>query len=447
MLLCAASASAAEPWRLSEALSLPSWFDIKASHRVRYESLDEQFRAGRDGGDQILLLRTIVAARITHESLRFTGELMDSRAALDDRGTPISTGLVNPLELLQANLEWGLSDVFAPGDDMSLRIGRMTMDVGSRRLVARNRFRNTINAFTGADWRWRGSSGRHVRAFFTLPVNRLPATPAALRRNDVDFDDEDSDIKFWGLFLADTLPWGDQGEIFYFGIKESDSLDRATRNRDLTTLGLRIFRRPRAGHYDFQLESVFQFGESRLSSANSAIVDLDHFAIFQHGELGYSWTDNWRTRLAIQYDFASGDDDPRDDDNGRFDTLFGARRFDFGPTSIYGPFARANLHTPGLRLQVKPHTKISSLVAYRAYWLASARDAWTTSRTQDPLGRSGKFIGHQIEARLRWDLVPETLRLESGIAHLFAGEFKRRAPNTSDTGDATYVYSQIAIKL
>ena len=45
-------------------------------------------------------------------------------------------------------------------------------------------------------------------------------------------------------------------------------------------------------------------------------------------------------------------------ENNRFDTLYGARRFDFGPTSIYGPFIRSNLNSPALRLFFKPEKTI-----------------------------------------------------------------------------------------
>ena len=147
--------------------------------------------------------------------------------------------------------------------------------------------------------------------------------------------------------------------------------------------------------------------------------------------------------MIAQYDYASGDDDPADGNNERFDTLFGARRFDFGPTGIYGPFLRNNLSTPGIRLKLRPARDVGVLVAHRAYWLASDQDAWTTSGVRDVSGRSGSFIGHQIEARFRWEVVPGSYRFETGVAHLFAGGFMDDAPNANGEGDVTYVYSQV----
>ena len=438
-------AHAADPWRLQEAIKLPSWLSLSGSFRIRYESLDSQFRVGRDGGDQILLMRTTAKAEIHHGPLTFGAELQDSRAARGDSETPFTTGLVNPLELLQAYLQWQTTDLVAPGATSKLRAGRITLDVGSRRFVARNRFRNTINAFTGIDWQWQSSAGRKLHAFYTLPVDRHPSDPAALRDNDVEFDKEDGDIRFWGLYVSEPLSGDNNFEFFYFGLDEDDSGDRATRNRELSTFGARLYRKRHPSAWDYEFESTIQFGESRASTSAFDISNLVHFAHFQHAELGYTFQQRMSPRLVVQYDYASGDDSPLDGGNERLDMLFGARRFDFGPTSIFGPFARANLATPGIRLQLKPQVRITSFIAYRAYWLASNKDAWTTSRARDSSGITSSFIGHQVEARLRWNVVPKNIRLEFGFAHLFAGEFIEDAPNSAEQGDSTHLYSQIAL--
>ena len=49
---------------LHKALGLPLDFNLGGTHRIRYELLDSQFRAGRNGGDQILNLRTTLMATI-----------------------------------------------------------------------------------------------------------------------------------------------------------------------------------------------------------------------------------------------------------------------------------------------------------------------------------------------------------------------------------------------
>ncbi|MDA0824474.1 MAG: alginate export family protein [Proteobacteria bacterium] len=431
------------PLRLREAVNAPAWLNLSGTHRTRYETLDSQFRAGLNGGDQQLVMRTTVMGALHQGPFTVAAELLDARAALDDRGTLINTGMVNTAELLQAYFQWQAADVFTSGAKSDLRAGRVTMDIGSRRFVARNRFRNTMNAFTGIDWQWASASGRTVRAFYTLPVNRQPTLAAELRNNEAKFDEEKSDVSFWGLFLSEPMSWGDVAELYYFGLDEDDASDLQTRDRQLSTVGFRLFRNAEVSKFDYQIESTVQFGESRTSTAATDVADLDHFAHFQHVEIGYTFDHPTRVRLIAQYDYASGDDTPNDGDNERFDTLFGARRFDFGPTGIYGAFERANINTPGLRLELKPHSRVTCFVAHRGYWLASDSDAWTTSGVRDVTGKTGQFIGQQIEASVQWNILPGNVALESGVTHLFAGEFMDDAPNANRQGDATYFYSQI----
>jgi hypothetical protein len=423
------------PWRLNQALELPKRLSLSGTHRLRFENLDEQYRSGRDGGDQVFVLRTLLLAEVKLQSLTFAMELEDSRAYLADSDTPLSTSVVNPLELLQAYVDMTIDDLFVSGSKSTLRGGRLTMDVGSRRLVARNRYRNTLNAFTGMDWQWTGADDSRLRLFYTLPVQRRVS--GSLLDNEPRFDKEREDVSFWGVYYSPgKLPWGDKGELYFFSLNEDDTSDLATANREIYTTGFRLYRSAAKNKFDYQFESIFQFGESRAST--SATIDLDHFAHFQHFEVGYTFDTSWTPRLQLQYDYASGDDDIGDSDNNRFNTLFGARRFDFGPTSIYGPFARSNLNTPGIRLTLKPRNKVNVFIALRGFWLASDDDAWTTARINNTTGQSENYIGTQLETRLRWDIVPGNLRLEAGAAHIFAGDLMDKAGKT----DATYIYTQ-----
>ncbi len=445
-LLAAAPAGAAEPWRLEDGLGdflgLPERLSLSGDHRVRYELLDDPFRAGRDGRDDVIAIRTRLRAALRLTPwLELGAEIQDSRTELEDPNTPIDTTSVNTLELLEARLTLRGE---GPWDGRTtLRAGRITMDVGSRRFVARNRYRNTANGFDGLDLRWLDDAGRELRAFWMLPVRRLPDEPGRLRHDRVEFDRESVDTQLWGLFGRTPLARGDALELFVFGLHERDDPSRPTRNRELYTPGFRLLRAPRAGHFDYQVESAIQLGESRLGTASRQ--ELDHFAHFHHVELGYRFDAPWSPRLALQFDYASGDEDPTDSDNERYDTLFGARRFDFGPTGIYGAFARSNVSTPGLRLQLKPAPTLSAFLAVRGFWLAEERDAWTTAGVVDPSGDAGRHVGTQAELRVRWDVVPGNVRFELGYAHLFAGDFIDDAPNSSRQGDSDYLYTQLSL--
>ena len=450
VLLVAAPVAASAEWTLNDAI-MPDGISLKVKHRSRYEFLNDEFRTGRNGDTDVVAFRTLVHGRVELPyGLTAGAELQDSRAE-QNSDTFLNTTIVNAAELLQAYLEYQRPDIF--GGTLRGRGGRITMDVGSRRFVARNRYRNTINNFTGIDVEWKGDGDWNnlvLRGFWALPVLR---EPTALRRdrlldNDIVFDSETSHVNFWGLYAARDFEKLGRGEMFLFGIHESDSNDRPTRNRQLATPGFRLYRKPAKGRFDYVTENAIQFGTSRLSPSNTSpagLKELDHFAHFHHLTLAYTFDVTWSPRVAIQYDFASGDTNLNDGSNGRFDTLYGARRFDFGPTGIYGPFARSNVHTPGLRVQVKPHARMSSFVAVRAFWLAADEDFWVPAGVVDPNGNSGSYVGSQVEMRLRFDVIPDNVRLEAGYAHLFAGEFIDDAPNSNDQGDSDYVYTQISI--
>jgi len=456
VVACVLGALPAEAgWKLDDVIGSDT-ISLTLEHRYRYEGLSDPFQAANNGKEftDLISLRTLLHGRVKLPAgFSLGAELQDSRTFLDNDVLLNSTH-VNPAELLQAYVRY---DGDVEGGQLRARAGRITMDVGSRRLVARNRYRNTINGFTGIDLDWKAGDDRdglNLRAFFTLPVQREPNPQVAanVRRrrgdNDVVFDTEDFDNLFWGLFAARDLDGvfgleNVRGEVYLFGLHESDSGNRPTRNRNLYTPGFRVFRKPAKEVVDFQLEAVLQVGQSRVNTTTTS--ENDHTAFFLHGTVGYSFDAPAAPRLAFQFDYASGDSSPGDGNAERFDTLFGARRFEFGPTGIYGAFARANLISPGLRGQVAPMDGVKAFAAVRTFWLASRNDAWVGGGVSDPGGESGDHVGTQIEWRVRWFAVPDTVMLEVGYAHLFAGEYidtNSASSSSNRQGDSDYFYTQ-----
>jgi len=440
--------AAARPGPLAEALGAPDDLTISATLRARAEGIDGQFRPRPAAADSMVSLRTTLAVEYDAGPVRFGGELWDSRAYGEARTSSITTSDVNTLELVQAYARVELGDwrKGAKGGKGLLTLGRQTMDIGSRRLVARNRFRQTSNGFTGANLEWTTRSGARLQAFWTMPQLRRPDDAQGLQDNRVKFDLETTRVQFFGAH--GTLPHvlGGSFEAYGFRLAEQDGDNRLTRNRRLLTLGARAFARPAAGQWDHDVEGAYQFGTARRSTGAADLTDLDVSAWFLHAEAGYSLKHGWKPRVAALFDAASGDRG-RPGRYGRFDTLYGARRFDFGPTALYGALQRSNIVSPGVRLEAAPDKRTDVMASYRVLWLESARDAFATTGVRDASGASGRFAGHQAEVRLRHWIVPDLLQAETGGAVLFKRGVLSAAPNAPGTGNSVYGYFDLTLTL
>ncbi|MCF7969618.1 MAG: alginate export family protein [Methylococcaceae bacterium] len=439
---------AIENWSVQKQLNLPDWLTLKIDHRTRYEGYDSAFKKGTSGGDQVIAFRTNVFMGIKYDNFELGTEFLDSRITLEGANTPINNTQINQTDLLQAYLAWQSGDFLGSGLNFNIKAGRQTMDVGSRRLIARNRFRNTINNFTGFDTLL-SQGDWELRNFVVLPVSRLPSDKASLQAGQTEFDQEDFDRIFAGTFFSmKNLPLNSTGELYGYYLSEDDTPETLTKNRKLFTPGFRWFKKAQSNQFDFEIETALQTGTSYATSNAKDQQRLNHFAYFSHATLGYSFDAPWQPQLMLQYDYASGDKDPNDNENNQFETLYGARRFEFGPTGIWGAFARANINSPGIRLKIKPHKTLTGLIAHRAYWLAQSKDSWTGAGLRDTTGNSSSYLGQQMEMSLKWQAIPQLLDLESGWAHLFKGNFAKNAPNApTNKNDADYFYFQTSIHI
>jgi hypothetical protein len=277
-----------------------------------------------------------------------------------------------------------------------------------------------------------------------MPHVRLPRDPAGVRANRVAFDRASTDLQLMGLSGTHDGVAGGTVQIYALGLLERDAPGFPTADRRLFTPGIRLFAPPRLGQFDHDVEFAWQMGTARASFLPSDGDDLDVSAWFLHAEIGRTFAGPLRPRVAIGYDHASGDGpDPRT--FNRFDTLFGARRFDFGPTGLFGAVQRSNLISPSLRVEVAPGRRFDAMLAWRPLWLASETDAFATTLVRDRAGKSGRFAGNQVEMRVRYWVVPGVLRVDSGVAALVKGGFLRDAPLAPDTGNTRYGYVDVSV--
>jgi hypothetical protein len=415
--------------------------DLSGSVRLRYETIDGQPRVGFNASDELINLRTILTAQYRHGPVRIAAELYDSRAYLADRGTPVTTGEVNAAELVQAYVAVDEPNALGAGTTFSLQGGRFLLNIGSRRLVAADDYRNTTNGYTGlrADIAARG--GVRGTFIYVLPQVRLPDDLTALLDNRLKVDRESFDQVLWGGTVSRTKTIGPAtAELSFYHLGERDAPGRPNRDRSLNTIGARIVREPKAGGFDYEVEAIYQLGHIRSSLAASAAM-LDVSASFVHAEIGYGFAYGWKPHVSLEFDRASGDGPGGS--HGRFDSLFGMRRADLAPAGLYNAVGRANLMTPGIRLEATPNKAIDWFVTYRPIWLADRTDSFSTTGVRDVTGRSGSFAGHQVDARVRYWLVADRVRIELDGVWLAKGRFLRDAPNAPRSGNTRYVSTNL----
>jgi len=422
---------------LHAAVGAPDDLTIHGSIRPRIEAIDGQFRPDTAPEDELFSIRTALAVEWRPGNFRIGGELWDVRGYAQNRDSSVRTGEVNAFEPIQAYVGYDLDD-----GETSVTAGRFTQDIGARRFMARQRFRNSTNTFTGAKVNWTDDTGNSAILFWTMAQRILPNDAARIRDNEVVLDHFGTDLQFFGAVLTkDDAIAGGQLEIEGFALLEDDTQRFATTNRQLFTPAIRLSRAPSSGMLDWDVEAAYQTGTARRTDAPSDTQDLRVSAYFLHAGLGYTFAVDWSPRILLAYDLASGDggDGQR---LTRFDTLFGARR-ELGPTDLYGLLQRANLISPEIRLLAQPGPRLDGYVSVRPAWLEDRRDSFAASGVQDASGNSGRYAGTQVEALARYAIVPSLIDLEAGGVYLAKGRFLTEAPNAPSTGDTVYGYANV----
>ncbi len=404
-------------WRWSryvkKIMNLPSWLDLGLEQRTRFESYDHPWRTSQPLGtpDAQIQQRSRVRVGVTSGLFRLLFEGQDSRVHLDDRNAFVTTGSRNETDILQLHASATFSNLLDMGLRTDLHVGRLTLDIGSRRLIARNDFRNSTNAFDGLHWQVTREQNWRLRTFLVQPV----------LLNAQQLDESSEHALFWGVYgEAHQIPWF-RFNTYYFGLNDQRGSMTPTQ-RTFSTYGVRLYTPPQAERFDYEIESVWQTGKRGRTR---------HVAHFQHVNLGFSFKFPWSPRILIHYDYASGDSQRGDSQDTAFDTLFGARRFEYMPTGNFGPFFRTNISSPGWRIIVTPVPGVTAQFKHRLWYLATSRGSFGTSGLRDETGGSGNVLGQDVEVRVQWK-ISQNLEFEAGYDHWFKGSYFDRLPNSTN---------------
>lgn len=413
-------------WRLQSQLPLAEGWQISGAVRSRFENADNSLRKGTEN-DQILTLRTRIDTRYTGDGRQWQFEVMDSRQEFADPDGIVGTGNVNALDIQQASLKLELGS-----PSTSLKMGRFTTDYGSRRLIARPIYRNTFNAFDGFEFKHTADDGNQFALLATQPVQRLPTDKASVLDNDFEWDRSSGNRRFYGVFTTQPAPLEGlvdgyferlRTEFYYFSLRERGG---SVVDSDVETLGFRAEVRAQAGQFDFELEGMAQRGDNTRLSSDGAVVAGDHRAAYAFFELGYSFQVPSRLRLLFEVDYGSGNDQSTVNRQERFNPLFGVTAFAYGPTGFYGVFNASNIITPGLRASFNPVQGLNLMASYRHFWLADKGDSLGRTKLQDPSGEVGSYMGQHLDLRARWDIIPNSVRIEVGTVWYRPKGFQER---------------------
>lgn len=420
-----------------EAFKDVTWLDIGFEHRTRYEWRNNDIRRIEGGEDNPFFLRNRAWIGIKNilDPFRFAVEFQDSRVYNNKHA--ITDQERNEFDLLNAYGELNFKKALGVDDrgndrPIRFRVGRMAYEVTDRRFIARNEWRNTTNTFEG----FRLNLGKEANDWELDLFGMQP-----VRRLQTKFDEANDHLWFFGA-IGTLRKWSDIATLqaYYMGQKQTADPNGFTAtnrlDRQIHMPGFRIY--GKAAHYfDFDVSYNHQLG---FSGANR--VDAHGYTI----ELGKTFDHAWKPRIGLFYGYATGDKNPTDNVDNRFDRFFGFAR----PWSADHYVIYENLKAPKIRFEFQPTQKLGFEMGYGGYWLASKTDRMfdildgnISNTVRDPgfnrdrTGQSGDFGGHAFEGRIRYQPTPR-INTILGYTHFTAGEFVKNriaaAPHCDTSG-------------
>jgi hypothetical protein len=322
--------------------------------------------------DVSVLLRTRLGLQFDPtEHLRFFIQAQDARDFGEEAAAvPIGLGDDEGLDLHQGYIEY--SNI---GDSVfNARIGRQEILFGDQRLVGNVDWSNVGRSFDGGRLDYNGDHFNST--LFASVFNKTAAGDQAL---------------FGGLY--NTWKGFPKGvlDFYYLAMQDNDGAAGVAAGTGNTlsahTVGVRVKSDP--GRFDLGAEIAAQLGKFGSNSI---------FAYAGHGHIGYTFEDDYKPKLLVEYNYATGDDGV----GGRY------TKFTAPAPTMHNKYGYAdlvtwsNMHDGRLEFSVMPAKKWKLALDYHLF-LVDKTTGDTFAGIAGVAG-VGKIAGHEGDVTLGYTL-------------------------------------------
>lgn len=394
-----------------------------------WEQLNGVYRpadpAGEDVNEVGWLRVSLQADADIQKDLRARVEIRDARSAGQE---PSTTGQLQTAtggtDLKQGWFE--ADDLFGCGT--RTRVGRQVLSYGDQRVIGELDWHTYGRSFDAALFSHVfEATGTRADLFAARVVERNFALAASPPDND--------DRNLLGLYTV-TPKALHHSDLDAYVLLLKDNLETAgeaggTGNTGIWTGGARLAGAKDA--LDWGTEWAVQRG--RLAGDR-----LEAWA--GHARAGYTMASTaWTPRIGLEWDMATGDDDPTDGDAGSFQTLFPTNHDKYG---ILDVAAWQNLQAWRASLGLAPAKDWTLAFDWWRLYVADADDAWyAASGAVIRPGAAGasKYLGSEADLVLAWK-PSDRMRIALGGAQFFDGGFVR---DTGGGNDAFWFYVRVQV--
>jgi len=391
---------------------LPKWLRFSGEYRMRVEGFTAAgFREGSE--DAYWLNRVRLNLKVQpREWLNVFVQGQDVRAWW--RNQEALPGLAkDAMDLRQGYLELGDADNKAFG----LRLGRQEINLGDQRLVGSTNWANAARTFDAVKATARGGG---------LKLEAFAASVVVVRHGEFNRHVDGDNIH--GLYgtIETAIPQATLEPYLLWRLAPGRRTEAGEPAKlDSKTFGVRWVGTARAD-YDYVVQIARQAG---------SLGSDDVRAWAGRWMLGYTWNGRvWTPRASVDYNYGSGDADPRDGKRGTFDILYPTAHGHYGLADQVG---WRNIHDLRLGVEGRPHGKVRLALDYHSWWRASLQDGLYNSggallvRGRGPA--DGRHVGQELDLQAFFAVNPR-IQIAGGIGHIFPGTFlKRASPGASYT--------------